>query len=132
MFTAEAEPEPEPVPERDTEPEAKPETEPRPEAQPEAGSEPEPEAGAEPEPEQEPEPEADAEEKGPCKKELMSLTEKASPGVFVPSCDGGGFYSPQQCHASTGHCWCVTRDGKKINGTDSAPGQKEVACTQND
>uniref|UniRef100_A0A3B4GMB9 Nidogen 2 n=1 Tax=Pundamilia nyererei TaxID=303518 RepID=A0A3B4GMB9_9CICH len=28
-------------------------------------------------------------------------------GVYVPQCDAEGQYLPQQCHGSTGYCWCV-------------------------
>lgn len=28
-------------------------------------------------------------------------------GAYVPQCEEGGYFSPVQCHASTGYCWCV-------------------------
>ncbi|XP_048214590.1 thyroglobulin [Perognathus longimembris pacificus] len=31
-------------------------------------------------------------------------------GPYVPQCDAFGSWQPVQCHAGTGHCWCV--DGK--------------------
>ncbi|KAM4865279.1 thyroglobulin [Thomomys bottae] len=31
-------------------------------------------------------------------------------GPYVPQCDAFGSWEPVQCHAGTGHCWCV--DGK--------------------
>ncbi|MBZ3872023.1 Thyroglobulin [Sciurus carolinensis] len=31
-------------------------------------------------------------------------------GPYVPQCDAFGNWEPVQCHAGTGHCWCV--DGK--------------------
>ncbi|XP_043926434.1 thyroglobulin-like [Protopterus annectens] len=38
-------------------------------------------------------------------------------GAFVPQCDEKGDYLPKQCHGSTGHCWCVDRNGTRIAGT---------------
>ena len=28
-------------------------------------------------------------------------------GAYVPQCEEGGGFSPVQCHASTGYCWCA-------------------------
>ncbi|MGH0135079.1 UNVERIFIED_CONTAM: hypothetical protein FKN15_013459 [Acipenser sinensis] len=44
------------------------------------------------------------------------------PGQYVPNCDDQGNYSPLQCHASTGQCWCVDRNGQEIPGTRSERG----------
>lgn len=38
-------------------------------------------------------------------------------GAFVPSCDEDGFFERQQCHGSTGQCWCVDRNGHEIRAT---------------
>ncbi|KAM8953515.1 nidogen-1 [Pelodytes ibericus] len=43
-------------------------------------------------------------------------------GLFVPQCDDNGNYSPRQCHASSGYCWCVDKDGNELNGTRTGPG----------
>ena len=40
-------------------------------------------------------------------------------GIFIPHCRQDGSFSPMQCHASTGFCWCVTQDGKKVPNTDT-------------
>lgn len=39
-------------------------------------------------------------------------------GQFIPHCHRDGSYSPLQCLASTGFCWCSTTDGKKIPNTE--------------
>ncbi|KAG8580389.1 hypothetical protein GDO81_007277 [Engystomops pustulosus] len=44
-------------------------------------------------------------------------------GAFVPKCDEKGNYSPTQCHGGTGYCWCVTAEGKEIDGTKKPPGE---------
>ncbi|XP_076579565.1 nidogen-2 isoform X2 [Chaetodon auriga] len=49
-------------------------------------------------------------------------------GVFVPQCDAGGQYTPQQCHGSTGHCWCVDSRGQERAGTRTPPGAPPVDC----
>ncbi|XP_074865924.1 HLA class II histocompatibility antigen gamma chain [Carettochelys insculpta] len=41
------------------------------------------------------------------------------PGRFRPQCDEKGDYLPKQCHASTGYCWCVYKNGTKVEGTET-------------
>nr|XP_033471919.1 nidogen-2 isoform X3 [Epinephelus lanceolatus] len=50
------------------------------------------------------------------------------PGVFVPQCDSNGQYTAQQCHGSTGHCWCVDIRGQERAGTRTPPGEPTVDC----
>ncbi|XP_027147434.1 nidogen-2 isoform X8 [Larimichthys crocea] len=50
------------------------------------------------------------------------------PGVFVPQCDSNGQYTSQQCHGSTGHCWCVDGRGQERAGTRTPPGTPSVDC----
>lgn len=50
-------------------------------------------------------------------------------GCFVTQCTASGAYSPMQCDGSTGYCWCVDQDGKKVLGTDRAPGTGVPSCT---
>ncbi|XP_029371683.1 nidogen-2 isoform X3 [Echeneis naucrates] len=50
------------------------------------------------------------------------------PGVFVPQCDTNGQYTPQQCHGSSGHCWCVDSTGQERPGTRTPPGTPSVDC----
>ncbi|KAM9803801.1 nidogen-1 [Neosynchiropus ocellatus] len=47
-------------------------------------------------------------------------------GQFIPRCDENGGYEPMQCHGSTGHCWCVDRNGQEIQGTRSGPGSRPM------
>ncbi|XP_061539466.1 nidogen-2 [Phycodurus eques] len=49
-------------------------------------------------------------------------------GAFVPQCDSDGHYTRQQCHGSTGHCWCVDSQGKETPGTRTAPGATPIDC----
>ncbi|KAJ0009297.1 hypothetical protein NQD34_000999 [Periophthalmus magnuspinnatus] len=53
-------------------------------------------------------------------------------GAFIPQCDANGEYSPQQCHGSTGHCWCVDANGQEHEGTKTPPGADHVECTRAD
>jgi len=39
------------------------------------------------------------------------------PGAYRPQCTESGDFAPMQCHAGTGECWCVQRDGQEIPGT---------------
>ncbi|XP_073434012.1 nidogen-2 [Dendrobates tinctorius] len=50
------------------------------------------------------------------------------PGLFIPECDSEGNYTPLQCHGSTGHCWCVTKNGEEIEGTRTGPGRGQPKC----
>uniref|UniRef100_A0A3Q3VSX2 Uncharacterized protein n=1 Tax=Mola mola TaxID=94237 RepID=A0A3Q3VSX2_MOLML len=49
-------------------------------------------------------------------------------GAYVPQCDANGQYTPQQCHGSTGHCWCVNSRGQERAGTRTPPGAPTVDC----
>uniref|UniRef100_A0A3Q1HM38 Uncharacterized protein n=1 Tax=Anabas testudineus TaxID=64144 RepID=A0A3Q1HM38_ANATE len=51
-------------------------------------------------------------------------------GAYVPQCDDDGQYTPQQCHGSTGHCWCVDSRGQEREGTRTPPGTPSVDCNK--
>ena len=51
-------------------------------------------------------------------------------GEFVPQCEEDGSYSPMQCWASTGYCWCVDENGEEIPGTILGPGEGIPYCNQ--
>ncbi|XP_045910130.1 nidogen-2 isoform X2 [Micropterus dolomieu] len=53
-------------------------------------------------------------------------------GAYVPQCDANGQYTPQQCHGSTGHCWCVDGRGQERRGTRTPPGTSRVDCDRPD
>ncbi|XP_028286323.1 hemopexin-like [Parambassis ranga] len=53
-------------------------------------------------------------------------------GAYMPQCDEDGQYRPQQCHGSTGYCWCVNRRGQEKPGTKTPPGTPSVECPQHD
>lgn len=55
-----------------------------------------------------------------CQKEYAKAISKPHlVGIFIPHCRQDGSFSPMQCHASTGFCWCVTQDGKKVPNNDT-------------
>ncbi|XP_029930951.1 nidogen-2 isoform X2 [Myripristis murdjan] len=53
-------------------------------------------------------------------------------GVYVPQCDADGQYTSQQCHGSTGHCWCVDSRGQERAGTRTPPGTPSKDCDKPD
>nr|XP_006822461.1 PREDICTED: neurogenic locus notch homolog protein 1-like [Saccoglossus kowalevskii] len=53
----------------------------------------------------------------PCYSEVRSIPYPYAPGVLVPRCRGDGYYEKEQCHASTGQCWCVNVNGEEADGT---------------
>ncbi|XP_043966032.1 nidogen-2 isoform X7 [Gambusia affinis] len=72
--------------------------------------------------------------KTPCEEQRdraqASIQERYPAGVFVPRCDAQGQFLPQQCHGSTGHCWCVDSRGQERAGTRTAPGASPVDCSK--
>uniref|UniRef100_A0A671WHU3 Thyroglobulin type-1 domain-containing protein n=1 Tax=Sparus aurata TaxID=8175 RepID=A0A671WHU3_SPAAU len=54
-----------------------------------------------------------------CERERASLLRSAwQEERFIPECTADGRYSPAQCHAATGYCWCVRVDsGRPLPGT---------------
>ncbi|XP_052436984.1 nidogen-2 isoform X3 [Carassius gibelio] len=51
-------------------------------------------------------------------------------GAFIPQCDEEGQYRSQQCHGSTGHCWCVDSRGQERAGTRTPPGAPAINCDE--
>ncbi|KAL1257619.1 hypothetical protein QQF64_010863 [Cirrhinus molitorella] len=51
-------------------------------------------------------------------------------GAFIPQCDEEGQYRSQQCHGSTGHCWCVDNRGQERAGTRTPPGVQTINCDE--
>ncbi|XP_056431687.1 fibrinogen beta chain-like [Gadus chalcogrammus] len=52
-------------------------------------------------------------------------------GSYVPTCDDDGNFTPMQCWASTGYCWCVNiYTGVEIRGTRTPPGKMRPRCGQ--
>lgn len=59
-----------------------------------------------------------------CERERASLLSRMRSARqeerFVPECTADGRYSPVQCHAAIGYCWCVRADsGRLLPGTSS-------------
>ncbi|XP_038831863.1 saxiphilin-like [Salvelinus namaycush] len=66
--------------------------------------------------------------KTPCE-DARDAALNGSIGAYVPTCDGNGQYTPEQCWGSTGYCWCVNSSGQKIPGTETPPGTDRINCT---
>ncbi|XP_070762712.1 SPARC-related modular calcium-binding protein 1-like [Enoplosus armatus] len=59
-----------------------------------------------------------------CERERVSLLSQMRSARqeerFIPECTADGRYSPVQCHAATGYCWCVRVDsGRPLPGTSA-------------
>ncbi|XP_076838202.1 saxiphilin-like [Brachyhypopomus gauderio] len=67
-----------------------------------------------------------------CEQERQTALDKHLTGIFIPECDEKGNYTPQQCHGSTGYCWCVDSMGQKIEGTNKPPGTSSPSCAATD
>ena len=47
----------------------------------------------------------------------------------TPTCDENGNFTIEQCHDSSGHCWCVdTETGLELLGTRRGPYEERVDC----
>ncbi|XP_032323561.1 thyroglobulin isoform X1 [Camelus ferus] len=49
-------------------------------------------------------------------------------GPYVPQCDEFGSWEPVQCHARTGHCWCVDGKGEYVPGSLTARSPRAPQC----
>ncbi|XP_062576474.1 SPARC-related modular calcium-binding protein 1-like isoform X5 [Saccostrea cucullata] len=49
--------------------------------------------------------------------EALEIARRPTFGVYIPECQDDGTYAERQCHVTSGFCWCVTPDGKPIEGT---------------
>ncbi|XP_016869284.1 thyroglobulin isoform X4 [Homo sapiens] len=49
-------------------------------------------------------------------------------GPYMPQCDAFGSWEPVQCHAGTGHCWCVDEKGGFIPGSLTARSLQIPQC----
>merc|ERR1712168_1734038 len=56
-------------------------------------------------------------------KERLERENRGLLGAFTPKCKDNGSYETQQCHGSTGYCWCVDESGNEIQGTRKGPGR---------
>ena len=50
----------------------------------------------------------------PCQMDYVKKTATPLVGAVIPRCSRDGSYAPEQCHGSTGTCWCVDRQGQQI------------------
>jgi len=59
---------------------------------------------------------------------MMRHSDSGLLGSFTPSCNANGEFYPQQCHGSSGNCWCVNQAGSEITGTRTSPGEIPFDC----
>ena len=52
-----------------------------------------------------------------CEAQIAAATKKGLLGSFRPKCETDGTFSEKQCHGSIGSCWCVDKEGNKLNHT---------------
>ncbi|XP_078349655.1 thyroglobulin-like isoform X1 [Oculina patagonica] len=63
-----------------------------------------------------------------CQKKKQEAEKLPPIGRFVPECKSDGSFEEKQCHASTGQCWCVDRNGNEWEGTRTRKG--DLDCTK--
>ncbi|GAB6028156.1 hypothetical protein CHUAL_002366 [Chamberlinius hualienensis] len=47
----------------------------------------------------------------PCTSSRNRARLNSGVGTYIPDCDEVGYFKQNQCHASTGQCWCVDKHG---------------------
>ncbi|XP_054446492.1 thyroglobulin [Pteronotus mesoamericanus] len=50
------------------------------------------------------------------------------PSPYVPQCKASGSWEPVQCHAGTGHCWCVDGKGEYVPASLTARSPEAPRC----
>lgn len=55
---------------------------------------------------------------------FLFLANKGMLGVFEPQCKEESVYSRKQCWTSTGYCWCVDDNGRRIGNLT----RKKLSC----
>lgn len=68
-------------------------------------------------------------EESECERQAREADEKGGIGNFRPVCEENGDFAAQQCHSSTGHCWCVDENGRERENTRRGPTEDRVDCT---
>ncbi|XP_022094920.1 papilin-like [Acanthaster planci] len=63
-----------------------------------------------------------------CQMQREEALANVRPGQYVPRCTEDGWFMPQQCHESTGQCWCVTETGMEQGETRREPGMPLLDC----
>lgn len=61
----------------------------------------------------------------PCDKLRRKHMTALRMGTYVAQCKADGSWEPKQCHGSTGHCWCVDSEGKRL-GSAVPPGSNVI------
>ncbi|KAJ8041542.1 Cysteine-rich motor neuron 1 protein [Holothuria leucospilota] len=64
-----------------------------------------------------------------CQRQARVEQEKGLIGNYIPTCEENGDFTAQQCHGSTGYCWCVNENGVEALNTKRGPTEKRVDCT---
>ena len=54
-----------------------------------------------------------------CQRRYREAFLQSFEGDFLPQCKLDGRYEEVQCEGSSGECWCVDQNGKKLSGTNS-------------
>ncbi|KAJ8029030.1 Murinoglobulin-1 [Holothuria leucospilota] len=69
-------------------------------------------------------------EESECERQVREEQAKGLLGNYIPTCEENGDFAAQQCHGSSGNCWCVDENGQEIEGTLRGPTEEMVDCAE--
>ena len=53
-------------------------------------------------------------------------------GTYTPQCDSAGDWLPKQCHASSGYCFCVDKDGNRLGAAVPPTSETILLCKRDE
>jgi len=66
-----------------------------------------------------------------CRKTRFKQLTALRMGTYLAQCKPDGTWESKQCHASTGFCWCVDPDGRRLGSAIPPTSNVILECKKN-